>query len=58
MAHWISEGWELEEALIDFVELVGPHTGANMAEAVMGTLKRYELENLVHFGFKLPGCNQ
>jgi hypothetical protein len=37
----------VEELLIDFRELVGEHSGENMAEAVWETLKRYGLENWV-----------
>ncbi|KAF8065126.1 hypothetical protein FPV67DRAFT_1419270, partial [Lyophyllum atratum] len=32
-----------EELLIDFCELVGEHSGENMAEAVWGTMKLYGL---------------
>ena len=34
----------IEELLIDFRELIGEHSGENMAEAVWETLKRYGLE--------------
>ena len=37
----------LEELLIDFRELVGEHTGENMAEAVWETLKLYGLHDRV-----------
>ena len=37
----------VEELLIDFQELIGEHSGENMAEAVWGTLKRYGLERRV-----------
>jgi hypothetical protein len=33
----------VEELLIDFCELKGAHTGENMAEAVLKTLKTYGL---------------
>lgn len=32
-----------DELLIDFTELIGEHTGANMADAVWSTMKRYGL---------------
>ena len=38
---------QTEELLIDFRELIGEHSGENMAEAVWETLKRYGLENRV-----------
>lgn len=37
----------LEELLIDFRELVGAHSGANMAEAVWETITLYGLEGRV-----------
>ncbi|KAF5376117.1 hypothetical protein D9615_007777 [Tricholomella constricta] len=43
IAHYITNEGELEELLIDFRELVGEHSGENMAEAVWETLKMYEL---------------
>lgn len=36
-----------EEMLIDFRELVGEHSGENMAEAVWTTLKNYGIEGRV-----------
>lgn len=31
---WITDDWQLEETLLDFVELQGAHDGQNMANAV------------------------
>jgi hypothetical protein len=36
-----------EELLIDFRELIGEHTGENLAEAVYETLQLYELKDKV-----------
>lgn len=36
-----------EEVVIDFKELVGEHSGENMAEVVWSTLKLYKIENKV-----------
>lgn len=36
-----------EELLIDFRELIGEHSGENMAEVVWDSLKRYGLESRV-----------
>ena len=36
-----------EELLIDFRELIGEHTGENMAEAVWKTLTRYDIQDQV-----------
>jgi hypothetical protein len=38
---------QLEELLIDFCELEGEHSRANMAEAVWETLVRYGIETRV-----------
>jgi hypothetical protein len=37
----------VEELLIDFQELIGSHSGENMAEAVWATLKLYGLTGRV-----------
>jgi hypothetical protein len=37
----------VEELLIDFHELEGEHSGANMAEATWETLTRYGIEHWV-----------
>lgn len=37
----------VEELLIDFRELIGAHSGANMAEAVWSTIELYGLEGRV-----------
>ena len=39
----------LEELLIDFCELVGEHSGKNMAEAVWETLTCYGIQDQVSF---------
>jgi hypothetical protein len=36
-----------EELLIDFRELVGQHSGENMAAAVWATLETYDIQNKV-----------
>ncbi|KAJ6589774.1 hypothetical protein B0H10DRAFT_1825384, partial [Mycena sp. CBHHK59/15] len=55
VAHYITNDGKLEEMLIDFRELVGEHSGENMAEAVWTTLKIYGIESgyvsLVFFVF-------
>lgn len=43
IAHFVTNDGRLEELLIDFTELIGEHTGANMADAVWSTMKRYGL---------------
>jgi hypothetical protein len=38
----------LEELLVDFWELEGKHSGANMAEAMWEMLTCFKIENWVH----------
>ena len=45
----------LEELLIDFRELIGQHSGENMAEAVWATMELYGLIGKVRF-FVLELC--
>lgn len=44
----------LEELLIDFHELVGPHSGENMADIVWSTLELYRIQNKVDFTSFFP----
>ncbi|KAF5360260.1 hypothetical protein D9758_009172 [Tetrapyrgos nigripes] len=41
IAHYVDNKGKLVEVLIDFRELVGEHSGANMAEAVWDTLEKF-----------------
>ncbi|KAG1781171.1 hypothetical protein EV702DRAFT_923412, partial [Suillus placidus] len=41
--HYITNDWSLEELLIDFCEIIGEHSRANLAEAVWHTLELYGL---------------
>lgn len=43
----ISLIYVLEELLIDFQELIGAHSGANMVEAIWDTIVLYGLEGRV-----------
>ena len=43
----------LEELLIDFRELIGPHSGENMAEAVWSTMEVYGLIRKVQYSWML-----
>jgi hypothetical protein len=45
----------VDELLIDFQELIGAHTGENMAEVVWDTLDLYGLKGKVrHYNFNVP----
>ncbi|KAJ6574030.1 hypothetical protein B0H10DRAFT_1670719, partial [Mycena sp. CBHHK59/15] len=43
VAHYVTNNGKLEELLIDFQELIGEHSGENMADVVWKTLKDYGL---------------
>ncbi|KAJ7190813.1 hypothetical protein GGX14DRAFT_306071, partial [Mycena pura] len=43
VVHYITNDGKLEELLLDFRELMGEHSGANMAEIVWETLELYGL---------------
>ncbi|KAI0283482.1 hypothetical protein BC826DRAFT_920618, partial [Russula brevipes] len=47
VAHYVNKDGQLEELLIDFRELLGEHSGENMAEAVWETLVMYGIEHRV-----------
>ena len=42
-ASWINEDWEMRVALIDFIQLVGSHSGENMANEAFKTLNELEM---------------
>ena len=44
---YVTEDWELEEIVLDFQELVGEHSGKNLAEAVWQTIELYGLQHKV-----------
>ncbi|KAI1782084.1 hypothetical protein LXA43DRAFT_977757 [Ganoderma leucocontextum] len=41
--HYVSDNWRLEEILIGFEELIGEHSGKNMAEVLWHTMDVYGL---------------
>jgi hypothetical protein len=45
-----------EELLIDFRELIGQHSGENMAKAVWATMELYGLIGKVNLGSLINGC--
>lgn len=44
---WITEDWEMVIALVDFIELTGTHSGANMAKSAFGTLEELDMKEKV-----------
>ncbi|KAJ6537040.1 hypothetical protein B0H19DRAFT_923481, partial [Mycena capillaripes] len=47
--HWVNNSGDLEECLIDFAELVGSHSGENMADTVWATLEKFGLCGRVRY---------
>ncbi|KAJ6479360.1 hypothetical protein DFH09DRAFT_855817, partial [Mycena vulgaris] len=45
--HYITNDGELVECLIDFRELIGTHSGENMAAAVWATVEKFGLSGRV-----------
>ncbi|KAH8103159.1 hypothetical protein DFH11DRAFT_1503401, partial [Phellopilus nigrolimitatus] len=45
--HYVSNDWKLEEILIDFSEIIGPHSGENMADSVWKTIETLGLKDKV-----------
>lgn len=43
IGHWITPSFEKREALLDFVELAGAHSGENMAATVLSMLHELEI---------------
>jgi len=46
-SHWITNDWKLKHAILDFCQLNGPHSGANISEIFFNVLKDYDLLNKV-----------
>lgn len=46
-AHWVDNNFVLRELILDAIELKGKHTGVNIANHVVATLKRFDLENKI-----------
>ncbi|KAF8985978.1 hypothetical protein BDQ17DRAFT_1173947, partial [Cyathus striatus] len=44
IAHYVTNDGVLEELLIDFQELIGPHSGENLTEAVWNTMELYGIQ--------------
>lgn len=42
--HWNDNNYVLRELLLDAVELIGPHTGINIAQHLLKTLQAYKIE--------------
>ena len=47
VAYWISASLQMEEVLIEFEEIRGSHTGANMAGIINDILARYGIQDRI-----------
>ena len=41
--HWLDDNWHLHDVLLDVVEVTGVHTGSNIAEYVVKSLRDFEI---------------
>ncbi|CAG8737180.1 27045_t:CDS:1 [Racocetra persica] len=41
--HWITQDWELQSSLIDFVNISGPHSGENLCNAFVKSCNKLEI---------------
>jgi hypothetical protein len=48
-AHWVTENWELKSFLLDFIKLEESHSGANIKEAFLKSLRNFNIESKVSF---------
>jgi phosphoribosylformimino-5-aminoimidazole carboxamide ribonucleotide (ProFAR) isomerase len=48
-AHLITNEWKLKSFLLDFIKLDGLHSGANIKEAFLKSLRSYNIESKVSF---------
>jgi predicted PP-loop superfamily ATPase len=46
-AHWVTTDWKFVNTLLDFKHFPCPHTGANMCEEVMETLRKYGITHRI-----------
>jgi len=47
--HWINEKWELKCTTLDFCELKGPHTGANLSHRFLRAIEDFGIATKVKF---------
>jgi hypothetical protein len=48
-SHWITDEWELKSFLLDFIKLEVLHSGINIKEAFLKSLRRFNIESKVSF---------
>lgn len=45
-AHWVDDDYVLREIILDSVELIGSHSGVNIAKSVLKCLKEFEIDEI------------
>lgn len=41
--HWITTDWKLQDKLLDFIDLSGPHSGENLCNAFVKSCLEFEI---------------
>ena len=47
--HWITEDWKLQDSLLDFIDLFGPHSGENLCNAFVKSCYDFGILTKVNF---------
>jgi hypothetical protein len=47
--HWITKDWVLQDSLLDFIDLSGPHSGENLCSAFVKSCQEFGILKKVNF---------
>lgn len=47
--HWITVDWKLQDNLLDFINLSGPHSGENLCNAFVKSCQEFGILEKVNF---------
>jgi hypothetical protein len=47
--HWITKDWVLQDSLLDFIDLSGPHSGENLCNAFVKSCQEFGVLKKVKF---------
>ncbi|CAG8855603.1 5699_t:CDS:1, partial [Gigaspora margarita] len=45
IVHYIDKDWQLQQKTLDFIEIEGSHTGANLANELINVFEFYQIES-------------
>ncbi len=51
--HWITKDWELQDSLLDFIDLSGPHSGENLCNAFVKSCCEFGILEKVNFQYDI-----